>query len=1274
MPFKWRLKKTRSYEISSKNSFIVGVYLLDNSFLECTLNSDSTGQECLDSIAQRIELVETCFFGLRFVTKKLQFHWTDLERPLKRQLDKYAQPSSHPHCLYFGVMFYVAGAHRISDDIARYHYYLQLKNDIVDGRLPCAVEQAIRLAAFSLQAECGDHDQEKCTAEYFKDYPLLPKTMTKDETTYSELLSEVFASHAKLQGLAGARAELQYIKDVQLMDGYGCEFYVAKDDSRKDLYIGTSYAGVFARYVEGHSTVYYRWPDIVRLTQNKKAFELETSKSSAQFYMEDTDTAKYVHRLGQLQHCFYKSNKANLSASVPDVSLHDPEGIGFLDNQQLQVTPVDSSQELNRSQTSLVYLQELKSQQDTPQVVTSEEYYRHSQQSLDSVLSEIQQQQQLQQQQLPQHGGSDVHINGSVYSAATSTNQGSTTPTPPPTSDPVYANRSALLPAYRPSPDYETVMRAKMMQQAQIQESQQQQNLGQAQVYSHPEGISYSQPEIHQAGLQPTYAEEGNYVNVAAIRSYNHNIYPNVFHDGHNYYALRGGMVSGAERGGGNLMSVHTTYSSPELNVQAMQSDHHNFPVSSGSEGLMPTEGLSTYHFRPPPPYPRASTSTPDLVIQTSGHIASMSESDLVSSQPSLSRVSQHGHGVNVVTPSVVAGGVESDIGGVRGTGDIILVAPNLAHLQMADASAGEQDDTSSEHSYATFHAKESDDSSGEDGGGGSGKVGSRQGSQKSQIHIRMLGPKEAPPQSKTKELATQRESFRRRMIARSGSIRGSRKSFIRNSNERASCEASCRSAADPINLIPVSEQDTSLSSLPVNPTSSASIPPEVLAQARIPVPNDTTVEMQEILEKLGEPPPYPGNSKPGSYNSNIPDLPPRDIQHDLSVIIPAPSQSEYHSAAESSSEADSGNPHVEDEDEVAGRKKHREEDEDDPGMESGSDTDSEKNGTVRPLNMGPLKMAAMNGLSLSRSMIMALMNDESRAPKDERRKVLESKISEGQVFAEFEEIPKRAPLLECSAAKAPHNQSRNRFKDVLPYDATRVKLTQRKDNSDGYINASHIKLSAATMNWWFIATQAPLPETSQDFWQMIWEQEVDVIAMLTAFQELGKQKCYMYWPQETGRQHFQKYGDFEVELQFMHDSLCYLTSGIMIRHMPSKKEKMVWHLQYTDWPDHGCPEDTYGFIGFLDEVESVSRLAESEEGSGKKSPVVIHCSAGVGRTGVVILTMVMKWCLEHNHSVDLPRALAGIRNQRMHMVQTLGQYQFIHDTLIQYLKNTRLI
>jgi hypothetical protein len=146
-------------------------------------------------------------------------------------------------------------------------------------------------------------------------------------------------------------------------------------------------------------------------------------------------------------------------------------------------------------------------------------------------------------------------------------------------------------------------------------------------VYSHGEGISYSQPEMRQAG-QPVYAEEGNYVNVAAIRNYNHTVYSNtVFtHDG--YYALKGGGGGmggggggggGLERGGGNLAaSAHATYSSPELNVPPpdLPHHHHHHPFP-GSEGLLNTD----YHFRPPPPYPRASTSTPDLVTQTTGQL-----------------------------------------------------------------------------------------------------------------------------------------------------------------------------------------------------------------------------------------------------------------------------------------------------------------------------------------------------------------------------------------------------------------------------------------------------------------------------------------------------------------------------------------------------------------------------------------------------------------------------------------------------------------------------
>ncbi|KAH9507233.1 Tyrosine-protein phosphatase non-receptor type 21 [Bulinus truncatus] len=1377
MPFKWRLKKTRKYDISTKNSYIVGVYLLDNAYLECTLNAESTGQECLKSIAQRIELSESQYFGLRYVTKKLHFHWIDLEKPLKKQLDKYAQPANHCHCLYFGVMFYVMGAHKIPDDAARYHYYLQLKNDVIDGRLPCSSDQAIRLAAYSLQAEFGDYEPEKYSIQNLQ---LFPKTMMKDESVAAEFLSEAMSGHASLQGVPPVRAELQYVKEIQMMDGYSVEYYSAKDESRKDLYLGTSCTGIFARYADGQSPVYYKWPEIAKVTQNKKTLEIDTSKSSVQFQLEDTDTAKYVCRLAQLQRQFYKSAKGNLSQSLSDVTTAGdvPEGPWFTDAQQVYIPTSDSSsQELARSQTSLTHVTE---QRYPPDILQS------SQQSLESSVEA--QQQQLHHYQHHHPAGhltgidGDVVISNGFYQQQVMRHE-SLTPTPE--GDPVYVNRAALLPAYRPSPDYDAVMHQRLLQQHQQQhqnhhqqQQQQQQHthfkdftphLGAAQVYVHPDGIAYSQPEISQ-NMALYRDEHGNYANVDALRNYSHSIYANIFQDSHGIYAGRGG-----ERG--NNLAVHPTYSSPELNTELHQQEVFANSEFSAQEAL-------AYHFRPPPPYPRTSSSTPDLAVVQSSTNAMPDQTSLV--VHSSNEVGPH----DLLMQSRLDGSID-DLSGFKLTSDytanghqipfaptsdessrstgVVSEAKNTSTMEMGPAKVDDrstdaptvssaapnmgnpphhivhmllenvskvlgddQEDTSSEHSYSTFHAKESDDSSEDENS--KGKAVTHR--EESSIQIRMFTPQEAPPPSKLKEEAALRESFRRLKIARAGSLSKEGpvfgRSSLRSIKDVPHVAPSITSQLNVVNeQVQEGDYRFAQNSSLAKPLESTSSPPE----------------MKELLDRLGDPPPYPGKtgnqvlisntvtssaatvnisnnltvedssktlvnishikqahstnvspvnvslqSSPGKESSVSK---PRSASFNLDTVVPvsktgmvrSPKNPEASTSvlkseavevvSLSGSEIDAARLAAEmDGSIISGCDDRDDMSEKLVGIHDytvGSDSDSDhERSTSESLHMGPLKMAAMNGLTLSRSMVLSMMNDESRAPTDDRRKMLESKISEGQVYAEFEQIPRKSEVLECSIASAAHNSSRNRFKDVLPYDATRVKLTPRKDNPDGYVNASHIKLTANDNKWIFIATQAPLENTAVDFWQMIWENSIDVLAMLTPFQESGKSKCFVYWPQEPGPQHKQVYGEFEVELQFTDDSLCYLTSRIILRH--GGREHLVWHLQYTDWPDHGCPEDTYGFLGFLDEIESVARLAESESGHGERPPVLVHCSAGVGRTGVVILTMVMKWCLEHNNNVDLPKALMAIRNQRMHMVQTMGQYRFIHDTLIQYLKNTRLI
>ncbi|KAK6182292.1 hypothetical protein SNE40_010006 [Patella caerulea] len=1145
MPFKWRLKKTKRYEISTKNAFIVGVYLLDNSFLECTLTSDSTGHECLDSIAQRIEITETHFFGLRYVTKKLHFHWVDLERPLKKQLDKQAQISCHPPCLYFGVQFYVASAHRIPDEVARFHYYLQLKNDIIDGRLPCSVEQAVRLAALSLQAEFGDCEYDKQNPAYFKDHPLLPKSMTKDESTFMELLSDVINGHYRLHGVHGIKAEIQYIKEVQQMDGFGTEYYIAKDDSGKELYLGTSYIGLFARFLDRQPPVFFRWAEIARVSQNKKNLEVDTSKSSAQYTLEDTDTSKYLCRIINYQIKFYKSSKANLNVSMTDVR-GDIETDNNNTTEAQVALPQTEYSELTESQTSLAYIQDQRYTPDVQQMTVNEDFYTNSQQSLD-VLPDF--------QHIP-NSGSESHINEGIYMNHQPGNI---------TQQQDIATRAALLPAYRHTPDYETLMAQRMatnpqQQHTQVSTTESAQSLGSAQIYNNQDAVTFnSEPEIRQPISD--YKDETQYANAMAIRNYSHSVYASGFQDGHDNINNRTGERS-------NHLPVHSTYSSPELNTQGLQEQF----TSDMIQDPLP------YQYRPPPPYPRTSSSTPDLAVQA---------------------ITSHNNEI----PDIVAQQGEQ-FGNLAQQSRFDKSIENLnemeSNVKSPSSEIVDQDDTSSEHSYATFHVK--DDSSDDD----TEKL-RREESERKKIQVRLVGPKEAPPPSKSKEVATLRESFRRMMIARAGPIMSSKPG-----------DSHVKSVTKDSSDITLSKVEESVPTTKSNPV--------ILVD-----PPSTSLPIPDVIQ----PSDHVTSSRHMSDTGSIKCLESNQVVHTQALSM------------------DSSTSQQEDSD---------------------SDLSDFADGTIRRRSIGPLKRAAMNGLTLSRPMVLALMNDESRAPKDERRKILESKISEGQVFVEFEEIYKRAPNLEYNVAKLPENNPRNRFKDVLPYDNTRVKLTPRKDNPAGYINASHVKLTAENMDWWFIATQAPLENTVSDFWQMIWEQEVDVVAMLTALTEQGRQKCFPYRPDEPGPSHRKIYGDFEIELLLTDDSLCYVTRRITVRHLPSGKSRQIWHLQYTDWPDHGCPDDIYGFLGFLDEIESVRRLAESEEGSGKKAPVVVHCSAGVGRTGVVILTAVMKWCLEHNHSVDLPKALTGIRQQRMYMVQTLGQYQFIHNTLIQYLKNTRLI
>uniref|UniRef100_A0A8C9BBL9 Protein-tyrosine-phosphatase n=1 Tax=Phocoena sinus TaxID=42100 RepID=A0A8C9BBL9_PHOSS len=324
-----------------------------------------------------------------------------------------------------------------------------------------------------------------------------------------------------------------------------------------------------------------------------------------------------------------------------------------------------------------------------------------------------------------------------------------------------------------------------------------------------------------------------------------------------------------------------------------------------------------------------------------------------------------------------------------------------------------------------------------------------------------------------------------------------------------------------------------------------------------------------------------------------------------------------------------------------------------------------------------PLMLAALNGLSVARGSGREESRvDATRVPMDERFRTLKKKLEEGMVFTEYEQIPKKKANGVFSTAALPENAERSRIREVVPYEENRVELIPTKENNTGYINASHIKVVVGGAEWHYIATQGPLPHTCHDFWQMVWEQGANVIAMVTAEEEGGRTKSHRYWPKLGSKHSSATYGKFKVTTKFRTDSGCYATTGLKVKHLLSGQERTVWHLQYTDWPDHGCPEDVQGFLSYLEEIQSVRRHTNSmlESTKNQHPPIVVHCSAGVGRTGVVILSELMIYCLEHNEKVEVPMMLRLLREQRMFMIQTIAQYKFVYQVLIQFLQNSRLI
>ncbi|XP_063818557.1 tyrosine-protein phosphatase non-receptor type 6 [Pseudophryne corroboree] len=297
----------------------------------------------------------------------------------------------------------------------------------------------------------------------------------------------------------------------------------------------------------------------------------------------------------------------------------------------------------------------------------------------------------------------------------------------------------------------------------------------------------------------------------------------------------------------------------------------------------------------------------------------------------------------------------------------------------------------------------------------------------------------------------------------------------------------------------------------------------------------------------------------------------------------------------------------------------------------------------------------------------------ESRMKELDKKSEKEETAKAG-FWEEFDALQKQETnLYDRKEGQRPENKSKNRYKNILPFDHTRVMLQCGDPNVPGsdYINANYV-----TNQLWgheepskrFVACQGCLASTTGDFWEMVWQENSLIIVMTTKEVEKGRTKCVPYWP-DAGT-NGKEFGRYWVEILLEHEAMEYKIRTLRVSPIanPTAARKII-HYQYLSWPDHGVPSDPGGVLSFLGEV---NRMQESLPEAG---PIIVHCSAGIGRTGTIIIidmlldTIQMKGL---DSDIDVHKTIQMVRSQRSGMVQTEAQYRFIYAAIAQYIDSAK--
>uniref|UniRef100_A0A8C4M8H1 Band 4.1-like protein 4A n=1 Tax=Equus asinus asinus TaxID=83772 RepID=A0A8C4M8H1_EQUAS len=293
--------------------FYCEVLLLDESKLTLTsqqqgIKKSTKGSVVLDHVFRHINLVEIDYFGLRYCDRSHQTYWLDPAKTLAEH--KELINTGPPYTLYFGIKFYAEDPCNLKEEITRYQFFLQVKQDVLQGRLPCPVNVAAQLGAYAIQSELGDYDPYKHTAGYVSEYRFVPDQK-------EELEEAIERIHKTLMGQAPSEAELNYLRTAKSLEMYGVDLHPVYGENKSEYFLGLTPVGVVV-YKNKKQVGKYFWPRITKVHFKETQFELrvlgkDCNETSFFFEARSKTACKHLWKCSVEHHTFFRmpENESN---------------------------------------------------------------------------------------------------------------------------------------------------------------------------------------------------------------------------------------------------------------------------------------------------------------------------------------------------------------------------------------------------------------------------------------------------------------------------------------------------------------------------------------------------------------------------------------------------------------------------------------------------------------------------------------------------------------------------------------------------------------------------------------------------------------------------------------------------------------------------------------------------------------------------------------------------------------------------------------------------